>query len=249
MNTILQLLKRRQIWGRTARRNCDVRAAARICVLLLAPLLSFAQDSTQSDIELLLNRIQSAYSAVENYQVNVTVEAYRSDPNYDIKKFLYTFKKKPKQLRVDFGQPYPGAVIVYPDKDGEAIIQPFRWSPFIKLHLSLDSSLLKDLSGQTIDQTDFGTLIRNMSRSLTEERRGKAEITAKEDRIEIRVLADDHFRKGATTRYLFIIDPKSWLPAGVEERAADNTPRRSIFFRNLRINIDIPAGFFNLKGG
>jgi len=226
-----------------------MKAAERIGVLLLAPLISFAQDPMQSDIESLLNRIQKAYSAVENYQVNVTVEAYRSYPNFDTKKFLYTFKKKPKQLRVDFDQPHPGAVIVYPDKDGEAIIQPFRWAPFIKLRLSPDSSLLKDLSGQTIDQTDFGTLIRNMSRSLTEERRGKTEIIAKEDRIEIRVLADDHFRKGVTTRYLFVIDPKSWLPAGVEERAADNTPRRSIFFRNLRINIDIPAGFFNLNGG
>jgi hypothetical protein len=111
--------------------------------------------------------------------------------------------------------------------------------------------MLKDASGQPINKTDLGTLIRNMSRSLTDERFGPVTIDTKDDRIKagVGVLAPDHFRPDVTTRYLFIIDKKSWLPAGVEERAPDNTPRRKIHFRNLQTNIDIPKGFFNLNGG
>jgi outer membrane lipoprotein-sorting protein len=218
-------------------------------LVLLAPLFGSAQETTQSDVESLLNRIETAYSEVANYQVHVEVRDYRPGAESETKKFLYTYKKKPRQIRIDFAQPYPGMVIVYPDKNGQAVVWPFKWAKFIKLHLPPDSSVLKDASGQTIDRTDLGTLIHNMSRSLTDERRGMVQIDTKDEHIEVGVLAADHFRQGVTTRYLFIIDKRSRLPAGVEEWAPDNTRRRSIYFRNLRINIDLPDGFFKLNGG
>jgi outer membrane lipoprotein-sorting protein len=229
-----------------------MKAADLICVallLLLAPLFGSAQETTPSDVESILNRIETAYSAVVNYQVNVEVRDYRPGANFETKKFLYTYKKEPERIRIEFAQPDPGMVIVYPDENGQAVIRPFKWAKFIKLHLPPDSSVLKDASGQTIDRTDLGTLIRNMSRSLTAERRGKVRIDAKDDHIEIGVLAADHFRQGVTTRYLFIIDKRSWLPVGVEEWAPDDTHRRSIYFWNLRINLDLPQDFFNLNGG
>ena len=226
-----------------------MKAAEIICALLLAPVSGFAQAATQPEIDSLLNRMKSAYSAVANYQMNVEVKSYLPGAEYATKKFLYTFEKKPEHIRMDFTQPYPGMVIVYPDKNGQVVVQPFKWAKFIKLHLSPDSDLLKDASGQPIDQTDLGALIRKISRSLTDERRGPATIDTKDDRIEAGVLAPDEFHGGVTTRYLFIIDKRSWLPAGVEEWAPDNTPRRRINFRNLRINIAIPEGFFNLNGG
>jgi len=226
-----------------------MRAAVLLCLLLFAPLTGFAREANQSDVKTLLDRTETAYSTVANYQVNVEVKNYLPGAEYATKKFLYTFEKKPEHIRMDFGQPYPGMVIVYPDKNGQAVVQPFKWAKFIKLHLALDSAMLKDASGQPINKTDLGTLIRNMSRSLTDERLGPVTIDTKDDRIEVGVLAPDHFRPDVTIRYLFIIDKKSWLPAGVEERAPDNAPRRKIQFRNMQTNIDIPKGFFNLNGG
>lgn len=226
-----------------------MKAAEIICALLLVPVSDFAQAATQSEIESLLNRMNTAYSAVANYQMNVEVKDYWPGTEFATKKFLYTFEKNPEHIRMDFMQPYPGMVIVYPDKNGQVVVQPFQWAKFIKLHLSLDSSLLRDASGQPINQTDLGALTRKISRSLTDERRGPVTIDTKDDRIEVGVLAPDEFRQGVTTRYLFIIDKRSWLPAGVEEWAPDNTPRRKIYFRDLRINIAIPKGFFNLNGG
>jgi outer membrane lipoprotein-sorting protein len=226
-----------------------MKTAAIICALLLAPVSGFAQTATQTEIEALLNRMKTAYSAVSNYQVNVEVKDYWPGAKFAAKRFLYTFEKNPEHIRMDFRQPYPGMVIVYPDKNGEVVVQPFKWAKFIKLHLSPDSSLLRDASGQPINQTDLGALIQKISRSLTVERRGPVTMEAKDDRIEAGVLAPDEFRKGVTTRYLFIIDKSSWLPAGVEEWSPDNTPRRKIYFRHLRINITIPKGYFNLNGG
>ena len=223
-----------------------------ICVALLflpAPLFGSAPETAPSDVESLLNRIKTAYDAVANYQVNVEVKDFRPGAESVTKKFLYTYKKRPPRIRIDFEQPYPGMVIVYPDKNGRAVVQPFKWAKFIKLHLPPDSSVLRDASGQTIDRTDLGDLIRNMTRSLTAERRGMVKIDTRDGRMEIGVLAADHFRRGVTTRYLFIIDKKSWLPAGVEEWAPDNTHRRSIYFHNLQINIDLPKSFFTLNGG
>jgi hypothetical protein len=75
-----------------------MKAADIICVALLgllAPLFGFAQEATQSDVESLLNRIETAYSAVANYQVNVEVRDYRPGAEFETKKFLYTYKKKP----------------------------------------------------------------------------------------------------------------------------------------------------------
>jgi len=218
-------------------------------LLLPAPLFGSAPEKTPIEFESLLIRIETAYSAVANYQVNVEVRDYRPGAEFATKKFLYTYRKKPQQIRIDFEQPYPGMVIAYPDKNGLAVVQPFKWAKFIKLHLSPDSSVLRDASGQTIDRTDLGTLIRNMTRSLTDERRGPVTIDTQDGLIKVGVLAADHFRRGVTTRYLFIIDRKSWLPAGVEEWAPDNTHRRSIYFHNLRINIDLPENFFALNGG
>jgi outer membrane lipoprotein-sorting protein len=218
-------------------------------VPLLAFLFSIAQASTQADIESLLNCIETAYSAVMDYQAEVEVRTYWNDTDFETKKFLYTFKKDPIRIRIDFAEPYPGMVIVYPDKGGRAIIQPLRWAKSLKLHLSPDSALLTDRSGQTLDQTDLGALIRNMSRSLTDERRGSVEIDTRGAYIEVGVLADDHFREGFRTRYRFLIDKKSWLPAGVEEWTPDHTQRRRITFRDLRINIGISEDFFNLNGG
>ena len=66
----------------------------------------------------------------------------------------------------------------------------------LKLHLSPDNSLLLVGSGQQIDQTDFGLLIDNISRSLTDQRRGALDITEEVGHVRISVLAENHFRKG-----------------------------------------------------
>jgi len=194
------------------------------------------------DAGTLLKKMEETYAGVKDYQANMEIRAYRKDGSYKTKRFLYTFQK-PNRIRLDFESPYAGMIVVYPDREGKVVL---RW--FFTIHLAPDNSLLQDSSGQRIDQTGMGLLIEKMAESLTDHRRGPLEITEDEKEIRIRVVADDHFRKGVVTRYQFLIDKKLFLPVRVEELTTGGLLERTIVFRSLKMNIDVPDSFFQLNG-
>ena len=101
-------------------------------------------------------------------------------------------------------------ILVYPDKNGKVAVRPAGLAHFLKFHLEPDSRLLKGSSGQRIDQTDIGLLIKNIARSLTDQRRGPAEIVEENGHVRIRVLAVNHFHEDVVTLYQFFIDKKLW---------------------------------------
>jgi outer membrane lipoprotein-sorting protein len=191
-----------------------------------------------SDTENLLKMMETAYAKVTDYQADVEVRTYRPDGSFKTKKFLYTFKK-PKRIRLDFQSPYSGMTLVYPDKNGNVILRYF-----FTIDLSPDNRLLQSSSGQRIYQTDLGLLIRNISHSLTDQRKGPLKITENDRDIRVRVLAEDHFRKGVVTLYYFVIDRKLWLPVQVSESTPQGVLERTVVFRDLRLNIILPAHFF-----
>ncbi len=213
-------------------------------IVLLACLMPYGLYAwSSSDTEILLKRMEAAYAEVNDYQTNVEIRTYRKDGSFEIEKFLYTFKK-PKWIRLDFESPYSGMILVYPDKNGKVVVRLF-----FTFHLAPDNPLLRVASGQRIDQTDLGLLVRNISHSLTDHRRGPVEVTEDDRDIRLRVLADDHFREGVLTLYQFSIDKKLWLPVRVEESTPDGLLERTVIFRNLRTNTGVPDRFFQLDEG
>ncbi len=195
-----------------------------------------------SDAQFLLKKMEGAYAEVSDYQANLEVRTFGKDGSFETRKFLYTFKK-PKKLRLDFESPYAGMIIVYPDQNGKVALRRF-----FTFHLALDNFLLQVSAGQRIDQTDLGLLIANIFHSLTDHRRGPLRITEDDKDICIRVMADDHFREGVVIQYQFFIDKDLWLPVKVEESSPDGLLERTIVFRNLRTNIDVPDNYFQLNG-
>jgi len=195
-----------------------------------------------SDPEILMKKIEAAYGEVNDYQVNMEVRTHGKEGSSEIKKFLYTFKK-PKRIRLDFESPYPGMILVYPGQNGKVALRRF-----FTFHLSPENPLLLVSSWQRIDQTDLGLLIKNISHSVTDRRRGPLEVTEDDKGVRLRVLADDHFREGVITRYQFLVDTKLWLPVRVEESTRDGRLERSIVFQNLRTNLGVPDNFFQLNG-
>ena len=211
--------------------------------LLLAGLSPFHVYAwASSEIETLIRKMKVAYAAVSDYQAHMEVRTFRTDGSFDIRIFLYTFKK-PKKIRLDFESPYSGLTIVYPDQNGKVALRRF-----LTFHLAPDNFLLQVSAGQRIDQTDLGLLITNIAHSLTDHRRGPWTATEEDKAIRIRVMADDHFRKGDVTLYHFLIDKEVWLPIEVEESSPDGLLERTIVFRNLRTNIGDPDNFFRLNG-
>ena len=209
-------------------------------VLLACILPSYLYAWSSPDIPTLLNKMEEAYAGVNDYRANMEVRKYQKGGSFETEKFLYTFKK-PKWIRLDFESPHPGMILIYPDKNGKVVIRRF-----FTFHLSIDNSLLRVSAGQRVDQTDLGLLIQNISHSLTDRRRGPVEVTEDEGDVRVRALADDHFREGVLTEYQFFIDKNRWLPVRVEESTPDGYLERTIIFRNLRINIDVPSSFFQL---
>jgi len=220
-------------------------ASSLVFLTSLMPVCAVADS--EMDPTILLEKMELAYDNVEDYQANVEVITSKSDGSFDTEEFLYSFKK-PRMIRLDLGPPHPGVILVYPDRNGKVVVRPSPLLPFFKLHLELDNRLLASSSGQQIDQTDLGLLIRNIGHSLTDHRKGPVEVEEKEGTIEIKVLADNHFRQGVTTIYRFFIDRGLWLPVKVEESHSAGRLERTVTFRNLRINIGIRESLFRLDG-
>jgi outer membrane lipoprotein-sorting protein len=211
--------------------------------LFLIPVETAAQSP---DIQDLLKKMESAYAEVTDYRVKMEVRTYRNDHSYKADKFHYTFKK-PKRIRLDFESPHPDMIMVYPDHKGKVGIRPSGWARFMKLSLSPDSFLLKISSGQTIDQTDMGLLIINISKSLTDEQYSEPEFEEDETTIRVLVLAENHFLKGVLTRYEFLIDKVKWLPIEIRESTPDNVLERQVIFEDLRTNTGVKDSFFQIK--
>lgn len=188
-------------------------------------------------------KVESAYARVNDYRARIEVTAYEKKGAVETKKFLYTFKK-PNRIRLDFESPYPGLSLSYPDPKGKVVVRPSAWVPFSKLPLAPDNSLLRDSSGQRVDQTDLGALIKHIEHSLTDQRRGPAGIMNENGRILIRVSADNPFRGGSVTLYQFFIDTTLFLPVKVEESNPDGNLQRKMAFESLSINIGVADGFF-----
>ncbi len=189
--------------------------------------------------------MEAAYAQVNDYQSRTEVRAYQKDGSSETEKFLYTFKK-PNRIRLDFQLPHPGLILSYPDKNGKVVVRPFGWTSFFNMHLSPSNRLLKDPSGQRIDQTEMGLLIRHIRHSLTDQRRGPSRISEESRTFRIRVLADNPFKKGVITLYRFFIDKKLYLPIKVEESNSDGRLQRVIKFENLKINTGVADDFFQL---
>lgn len=217
-------------------------------VFILIGLSPAETVASASDIQGLLNKMESAYAQVTDYQARMEVRTYSSKGSFKTEKFLYTFKK-PKHIRLDLESPHPGMVLVYPDKNGKVGIRPSGWARFFRLSLAPDSFFLRVSSGQRIDQTDIGLLIKKISASLTVERRGRSELEEDARHIRVRVLAENHFRKGVQTRYEFLIDKTMWLPVGVTESTPEGVLERRTIFRDLRVNIGVKDTLFKLDGG
>jgi outer membrane lipoprotein-sorting protein len=211
--------------------------------LLLFPSETAAQVPTIRD---LIEKMDSAYARITDYQAKMEVRTYSNGHAFKAEKFLYTFKK-PKKIRLDFESPRPGMILIYPDKKRKVGVRPSGWARFIKLSLTPDSFLLKTSSGQTIDQTDMGLLIRNISQSLNDGSYNNPELEKAGTTIRVQVLAENHFHKGVRTRYEFLIDRMKWLPVQVNEYTPDIVLERTIIFKDLRINIGIKDSFFQLK--
>ncbi|HKK02192.1 MAG TPA: hypothetical protein VJ955_08495, partial [Desulfuromonadales bacterium] len=195
-----------------------VLAGAGVALLALLVCLVPAPSARAAGnrLEEIVSRMKSAYARVNVYRVDTEVTTYRDGRVAERRRFIYTFEK-PNRLRIDMESPHRGMILLYPDAHGKVLVRLGGWVSFVHFQLSPDSRLLANAAGQRIDQTDFGLLIRNIARSLTDPRRGPPVLTTEDGKWILEVVAEDHFRKGVLTRYRFTIDRATDLPVEIQE--------------------------------
>lgn len=198
---------------------------------------------TALDAEHVIKKMEAAYAEVMDYEMKVEVRTWESGDSFKTEHLLYTFKR-PRRIRIAYESPHEGMILVYLHKNGKVLVRPWKRMPFFQFHLDTDSSFLKSPSGQRIDQTDLGLLIRNITASMREKRRGDLLIRKKSGKIHINVLAENHFREDALTRYEFVIDTELWLPVAIQESSSSGVLERSIAFQHVRVNSGVPDRLF-----
>jgi len=217
---------------------------ALILVLYAFSIVSASEETLPDTVALMAN-MERAYATVYDYQAKIEVRTYKGDKNFDAEIFLYRFKK-PHLLRIDFESPRTGMVLVYPDKNGKAIVRLTGFARFFPLHLSPDHFLLKGSFEQPIDKTHLGLLIENIGHSLADQPYRTPNVKEQDGCIVIQVIAQNHFREGVITNYRFFIDKGRWLPVRVEESTPGGRLGRSIAFNDLKINVGLSDKIFVL---
>jgi len=216
------------------------------CAWLLGASGSPAFAWSQSDSLDLIRKMEQAYGNVQDYQTRLIITGFGSDPAFRKRQtLLYTFKK-PNRIRLDFESPHRRMVIIYPDRNGKVVVQPGFLPNLFALQLEPSSSLLEISPGQQINQTDLGLLIRNITHSLTDFFEGDLSVSDEGENLVVRVLSDNPFRRGVSTRYAFFIDRTLWLPVKVEESSARGLLQRTVVYSRLRLNIGVRDTFFRL---
>ncbi|MGE4542498.1 MAG: outer membrane lipoprotein carrier protein LolA [Pedobacter sp.] len=219
-----------------------------VCGLALLPVMDVQAGSlpqAPGDANAILERLKTAYAGIGAYQIEVETSEYQKSRLVATRRFRFSFQK-PGRLRIDMHTPHPGMRLVYPDENGKVWVRFGGWMEFVHLRLAPDNALFATRSGQRIDQSDIGLLIRNIGRSLTDQSYGALQVTEQGRQLRLDVVAADHFLSGVTTRYLFVIDKTLWLPVAVEERTPAGQLRRRIDFRQLRIDPVFPEHFFDI---
>jgi len=191
-------------------------------------------------------KLHSAYAAVRDYRMGVA-STVRSDGRPPEETRLLYYFKRPNWFRMDFLEPHPGMILVYPSGPGKVRIQPGGLLRFLKISLDPASASLEVSPGQRIDQADLGLLVRNIARSLAEPLSGEASLRSKPEVVVAEVEAENHFQPGVRTRYEFWIDRQRWLPVRVREAVPDRGWSREVAFEGLETNLDLPDALFRLE--
>ncbi len=217
-----------------------------LSLVLIASAPAVAPGGGAPDVPDLVARITASYDQVRDYRMRVRSVVQEGDAPPEETLALYWFQR-PDRLRMEFLQPHPGLVLVFPYRDGRVRVRPGGLLRFLKISLDPGSASLQVSPGQRVDQTGLGLLVANVARSLTGARPGSLELSQTADHLVAAVEAENHFQPGVATRYRFWVDRELWLPTRVGEEVPSRRWAREVSFEDLEVNPGLPESLFTLE--
>ncbi|WP_337264575.1 MULTISPECIES: DUF1571 domain-containing protein [unclassified Serratia (in: enterobacteria)] len=211
----------------------------RVCVAS-TNAATFLPPSNESSADPII-LAQQHFEYIESYQVKIISKSALGENNV----IRYSYRK-PGYVRMDFTEPHPGAVLVYNPTSSTVRLWPFGLHQLPVLNLSPANSLIRDQNGHRVDQSDVGTLLRNI-RSL--QQGGETTIVGKEilqgqPVLHVSVNGPAGFTVSDVHRSELWLENSHHFPIKVVSYGIDGHVIESVFMDAIVFNIQFPDNFF-----
>ena len=203
-------------------------------LLLAAALVSKDADPISAAIK--------HYQAVESYQVTLT-----SSSDSGESEIIHYYYKKPGFVRMEFVQPYNGAVLVYIPSTKKVRLRPYGALRFPVFTLNPANPLARSSSGHRVDRSDVGVLLQNV-KALQEH--GATEVLREEpvagrQTLHVAIAGQDNFSVEGVHRYDLWLETSTLWPLQIASHDAQNALIETVVMDDLQINLAFPDDFFN----
>ncbi|CAG1066096.1 hypothetical protein BAC1_01694 [uncultured bacterium] len=201
---------------------------------MLAATLAFFQVTVFADP---VDEALSSFARLGGYRVTL-----RSSAGEVIR---YSFKK-PGYIRMEFEKPHKGAVLVYDPFKKEALLRPFGFLKSLEMRMGPQDRLIRSSSGHTVDESDIGSLLRNVK---TLKENGSIEAAGQEklggrDALVAEVRGIGGFEVDGISRYRLWLDKTLMLPLKVEAYSRSGELLEGVLMDDIETDPAFPADFF-----
>lgn len=205
----------------------------------MLPLLLIAMSDAagQDPIAATLARID----ALASYELTL-----RSQGSGGEEVIRYSYRQ-PGYVRMDMETPYRGAVLIYRPDTGKVRLWPFG-SPGRRAGISLrpTNRMVCSSQGHRVDQSDVGTLLRNVQRLQQHGNTRRLGPTTHDGRAVQHVVVEAEPGRAVqdVSRYDLWLDDETLFPLRVASYDRRGERRESVLLENVRLDPDFPTDHF-----
>ncbi|CAI1020483.1 Uncharacterised protein [Serratia fonticola] len=183
---------------------------------------------------------QEQFAQIAAYQCRIDSRTAQGDRT--LMRYSY---RKPGYVRMDFSEPHRGAVLIYDPDSGKVRVWPFGIGTLPVLSLSPSNSLVQDPNGHRVDQSDVGTLLRNIRRL---QQGGKTTVVGKETlagqgALHVTILGVAGVSVDGVHRYEVWLEESHGFPTKVVSYDSNDREMETVMMDALVFNLHFPADF------
>lgn len=184
--------------------------------------------------------------AIERYRNVAAYQATLKSSTSSRTEIIRYHFRKPGYVRMEFFQPYKGAVLIYDPSAGRARLWPFGYRSFPALSLSPDNLLIQSTTGQRVDRSDVGALYQNVR---TMQEHGKTDVAGTEviggkETLHVTIEGEGKFTVDGVHRYQLWLERVTLFPVRISSHDAAGRLIETVEMSELEINPEFPADFF-----
>lgn len=199
---------------------------------------TYLPDATPTDP---IDMAQQRFEQIASYQLEIHSQSTQGGNT----RMRYSYRK-PGWVRMDFSEPHRGAVLIYDPDKGKVRVWPFGIGTLPVVSLLPGNSLLQDSNGHRVDQSDVGTLLRNIHHL---QQAGQTtvfgeEILAGQTLMHVSVVGAAGMTVGKVHRYEVWLEGSPGFPTKVISYTADDGLLETVVMDAVVFNLPFPAEFF-----